>query len=172
MNECIFCKIVNKEIPALVLYEDEKTLAFLDVNPRFEGHTIVIPRTHAEKLTDLSDEEVMHLFKVVKHISKHLEEVFDTDSFNIGSNNGESAGQVVKHLHIHIFPRPKDSEKKYGFEAAFPVNEEAKNKLQETLSKIGNIEPLSFSSEKPKPKPQPKKEEKPKDDWYFDEEIY
>lgn len=171
MNDCVFCKIVAKEIPALVVYDDDKIMAFLDVNPRFEGHTIIIPKQHAETLTDLDDETAAHLFVVVKKVAEDIKEKLGVEAFNLGNNNGEQAGQVVKHLHIHIIPRPEDPERKYGFEAAFPVSEEAKAKLQETYGKIGTIDPVDFSaSPQPQQKPQEQKEEpkEERDEWYFD----
>jgi histidine triad (HIT) family protein len=102
---CIFCKIVNKEIPNYTIYEDESTLAFLDINPRAKGHTVVIPKTHAETPFDLSDELLEKLMVATKKAMKKIEQVLKPDGYNVGWNQKEAGGQVVPHLHIHILPR-------------------------------------------------------------------
>ncbi len=133
--ECIFCKIIEKKIPAAVIYEDPYVISFLDINPRFKGHALVIPKVHVSTLDELGDEALAHLFVVVKHVAKNLKETLGADGYNIISNNGSVAGQVVPHLHIHVVPRYADEKKGIGFEATFPVDEEAKNKLHEIAEK-------------------------------------
>ncbi len=105
MDECIFCKIIKGEIPNHTILEDDNFLAFLDIQPRAKGHTVVIPKKHAERLTDLSDEDTAGILPFVKKTAAKLQEKLSPDGFNIGWNDGKAAGQVVPHLHIHILPR-------------------------------------------------------------------
>jgi len=105
---CIFCEIVNKKIPAEVVYEDGFVLAFLDANPKTLGHTLVIPKKHRERLIDLKEEEIHPFFLGLKKVVLLLQEKLSPDGFNIGANQGEHAGQVVPHLHFHILPRFKN----------------------------------------------------------------
>ncbi len=131
---CIFCKIAKGEIPCNKVYEDEKTLAFLDIGPVSKGHTLVIPKEHAEKIYDLSDESAAALIKGVKKVSKAIEKVFDCD-FNLLNNNGEKAGQLVNHVHIHIIPRRGDVEE---FEYTWPSSKYKKGEAQEIMDNIKN----------------------------------
>ena len=105
MENCIFCKIIKGEIPNYTVYEDDKTLAFLDIAPRSPGHTVVIPKSHVERVSDLADDSVSALFSAVKKTVVKIETALKPDGFNIGWNDGAAAGQVVPHLHIHILPR-------------------------------------------------------------------
>lgn len=102
---CLFCKIIKGEIPCHKIYEDESVLAFLDINPITKGHTVVIPKFHAETLLDLPDDLVDKLFLVVKKVTQQIKDKINPDGFNIGINMRKVAGQVVDHLHIHILPR-------------------------------------------------------------------
>lgn len=102
---CIFCEIVNKEIPASVVYEDENVLSFLDIMPANKGHALIIPKKHYEFLHDIPDEELGDIMKVVKKIAKALSLSIGNGAYNIVMNNGKESGQVVPHAHIHIVPR-------------------------------------------------------------------
>ncbi len=137
--ECVFCKIVDKEIPSATIYEDANVMAFLDINPRFKGHALVIPKIHVTMLDELGDEAIAHLFVVVKHVADTLKKNLGARGYNIIINNGRVAGQVVPHLHVHVIPRYEDNKQGLGFEAAFPVDEEAKKQLEE-LAKKARIE--------------------------------
>ena len=105
MDDCLFCKIAAQKIPALTVYEDKKVMAFLDIAPRAEGHTVVIPKCHAATMVDLPESEIGPLFSVVKSVSELLLKSLKADGFTIGINHGAVSGQVVGHLHIHILPR-------------------------------------------------------------------
>ena len=102
---CIFCKIINKEIPAEIIYEDEKSLVFLDIEPNNPGHCLVVPKQHFENIFDAPEEVLAHLINVAKKISRVLKVAVLAEGINIGINNGASAGQIVPHLHIHVIPR-------------------------------------------------------------------
>lgn len=104
-NNCVFCAIADGEIPSFKVYEDELVLAYLDINPFSEGHVLVIPKAHSEGLLDTSDETLAAVIVRVKKVAEHVRKTLGCDGFNILQNNGEAAGQTVKHVHFHIIPR-------------------------------------------------------------------
>lgn len=104
-NNCVFCAIAAGEIPSFKIYEDELSMAYLDINPFSRGHVLVIPKEHTSCLLDTSDEVLAGLISRVKQIAAHVQKELPCDGFNILQNNGEAAGQTVHHLHFHIVPR-------------------------------------------------------------------
>ncbi|HED04857.1 MAG TPA: HIT family protein, partial [Candidatus Fraserbacteria bacterium] len=107
-ENCIFCQIVNDRLESRTVYEDELTLAFLDVNPLAPGHTVVIPKAHIERLEDLPTEQMGPLFEAVRRVTDKVQQAMKVDATTIGINNGRAAGQAVPHLHVHIIPRRAD----------------------------------------------------------------
>lgn len=105
MADCIFCKIAAGEVKGDWVYENESVLAFLDIRPASRGHTMVIPKVHAERLDLLEDRHVGPLFTGVKTVMRLLEKALRPEGMNIGWNHGWAAGQHVNHLHVHIIPR-------------------------------------------------------------------
>lgn len=105
MNNCIFCKIAGGEIPSITLYEDGDVKVIFDAGPATKGHALVIPKTHAADVFEISDELLAKAHVVAKKIATALKEVTGCDGVNILQNNGEVAGQSVFHLHIHVIPR-------------------------------------------------------------------
>ena len=105
MEDCIFCKIVKKEIPSTIIYEDDNFLAFLDVAPANKGHTLVIPKEHHKTIRDIPDSLLKDVIVVVKKISSAVRSGVVCDGISINMSNGEEAGQVVPHAHFHIIPR-------------------------------------------------------------------
>ena len=105
MNECIFCKIVQKEIPATLLFEDEDVVVFMDIGPIVKGHALVISKKHYESVLDVSDELLAKMHCVAKRVAQAQVDGLNADGVNILQNNGEAAGQEVSHIHIHIIPR-------------------------------------------------------------------
>jgi histidine triad (HIT) family protein len=105
MPDCLFCKIIAKQIPAEVIYEDDHTLAFLDIRPRSVGHAVVVPREHAPTIVALSDAGLAPLFLAVKHVDQLLSRALMPDGMTIGINQGRASGQEVEHLHVHLMPR-------------------------------------------------------------------
>ena len=102
--DCIFCKIINGEIPSYKIYEDEYTYAFLDIAKDIEGHTLVIPKKHALNVLDCETEILTKLLETVQRISKHYVEDLGYDGVNILNASGAAAEQSVFHLHFHILP--------------------------------------------------------------------
>ena len=104
-NDCVFCAIAAGEIPCFKVYEDELVLAYLDINPFSEGHTLVIPKAHTTGLLDTPEETLAALLARVKKVAAHLKTALCCDGFHILQNNGAAAGQTVGHIHFHIVPR-------------------------------------------------------------------
>ncbi|SMO59810.1 HIT family protein [Halorubrum cibi] len=104
-DDCIFCSIVDGEIPARTVYETDEVLAFLDANPLARGHTLVIPKTHAERVGDLDADAASALFDAVSDLTSRVQDAVDADAANVGINDGEAAGQEVPHVHAHVVPR-------------------------------------------------------------------
>lgn len=116
MEGCIFCKIAAREIPANKVYEDDTTLAFMDIRPITRGHLLLIPKKHAQLITELDEETVAHLFKVVRSLDAALRKLDGVKDITILISDGPAAQQEVPHVHIHLIPR-YDSD---GFGLKFP----------------------------------------------------
>ncbi len=104
-DDCIFCKIVAGEIPGTKIYEDEVVLAFLDIGPLSDGHTLVIPKQHFEKMHDCPAELLGQISRCFGKIARAVITAMNSDGYNVLCNNGRAAGQLVGHLHFHIIPR-------------------------------------------------------------------
>ncbi len=104
-SNCIFCKIINKEIPSKVVYEDSDFLAMLDIAPATKGHVLIVPKEHAETLSDLSDDKASKILVLAKKIIVAMQKVHNFTDYNIIQNNGRIAGQSVNHFHLHLIPR-------------------------------------------------------------------
>ncbi len=107
MNDesCVFCRIVRREAPASILHEDDEVLAFLDIRPLNEGHTLVIPKRHYENIYDMPDDLVANIYKLVKRLAVAVKAATKADGITIIQQNGHAAGQEVFHLHVHVVPR-------------------------------------------------------------------
>lgn len=108
MKECIFCKIINGELPCYKIFEYDYTLAFLDIGKEVDGHTIVIPKTHMVNILDCGDETLGHVMSAVKRISNHYVDHCGYTGVNLLNASGTDAEQSVPHLHFHIIPRKND----------------------------------------------------------------
>lgn len=103
--DCLFCKIISKEIEAYIVYENADAVAMLDVHPRALGHTMVLPKEHAPTLLDLAADRVGPVFQAAQTVARKLKRVLECDGLTIGINQGRASGQMVDHLHIHVIPR-------------------------------------------------------------------
>lgn len=106
-KDCIFCKVVKGEIPSTKVYEDDNFIGILDIHPKAEGHTLLITRSHFKTLLDVPNTLGNEILEAVKHIGLNLIKEGKGEGFNVFVNNGEVAGQVVLHAHIHVIPRKK-----------------------------------------------------------------
>ena len=105
----VFCKIVNNEIPAYTIYEDNIVKVFLDVNPIHNGHTLIVPKKHYQDLFDINEDTINYILKIAKQISNLLKEKLNNDGITLCENNGY--GQEIKHFHLHLIPKYKNEEK-------------------------------------------------------------
>jgi len=108
MEECLFCKIINNEIPAYKVYEDDSVLAFLDIHPMSKGHTLIVPKKHAKDIFDLDEETLKNISAVAKKISQKMKDSLGVDGVNLYHASGAFAEQTVFHFHLHVVPRRKD----------------------------------------------------------------
>ena len=104
-EDCIFCRIVDGDIPARTVHEDDDVLAFLDASPLAPGHTLVVPKHHRERLNDATADEAARVFDAVYDLTPRVERAVDADATTVAINNGEVAGQEVPHVHVHLVPR-------------------------------------------------------------------
>ncbi|WP_088042462.1 HIT family protein [Bacillus sp. EAC] len=128
---CIFCKIVEGQIPASKVYEDDNVLAFLDLSQVTEGHTLVIPKNHVENIFSMTEETASVYFKKMPIIANAIKKAFNVEGVNIINNSGAVSGQTVFHYHMHILPRYGKND---GFDVKWETNTE--NYTNEHLQKI------------------------------------
>lgn len=133
MNDCIFCKIINGDIPSMRVYEDDLCIAMLDISPANPGHTLVLPKQHIENILDMPEDLGGHLLMVAKEIGKRQKERLGALGFNVVQNNGTAAGQTVPHFHIHIIPRYENDGQMVLWKPTEPSTE-ALREIQEKLA--------------------------------------
>ncbi len=131
-DDCIFCKIAAGQIPSKTVYEDEKFRAILDISPASKGHTIILPKHHADNIYELPEEDAAGIFVVAKKIAGAMKETMGCEGINILQNNGEIAGQTVFHLHVHVIPRYQEDNIAFSWQHGEPTEEE----LETTSEKI------------------------------------
>ena len=103
--DCIFCDIINGKREGHILYEDDSHIAFLDKYPIDVGHSLVVPKKHHEKITDMEPQKVGDIFTIVPKVASAILKAAKADAFSVGQNNGRAAKQIIPHVHIHIIPR-------------------------------------------------------------------
>lgn len=130
---CIFCKIINKEIPSKIVYEDDLVIAILDLSQATYGHTLVMPKKHYANIYEIDDDTLAHLIKVVKELAIKFKNKLHADGINILNNNDEAAGQTVMHYHIHILPRYKNDDLNINF-----TDHSKDTNLDDVLNKINS----------------------------------
>jgi len=125
-DDCIFCKLANGVFPTNTVYEDEDFRAILDLGPATEGHTLILPKEHADNLLELPDDIAAKALVTAKKVATMLKKKLNADGVNIVQNNGEVAGQTVMHFHIHVIPRYENDGQKIGWNPSEPSAEELK----------------------------------------------
>lgn len=128
---CVFCKIVNGELPSLKVYEDENTMVFMDIAKDVDGHMVAIPKKHVKSILDCDEETLQQLMLTIKKVSCHCVDKCGYDGVNLLNASDESAGQSVPHFHIHIIPRKKGD----GVDA-WPQFDGAKHEIEEIHNNI------------------------------------
>jgi len=136
MSECIFCQITQKQLPASVVYEDEQVVAFLSNRPVNEGHTLVVPKKHYANIYEISQDETAYLFKIVKRVALAVRDSVEAEGIRIVQNNGEAAGQVVFHLHVHVIPMKPQEGFSHGKAYRSPSNSRNVGELEMDAQKI------------------------------------
>lgn len=132
MEDCIFCKIVSKEVPSKIVYEDSDVLAFLDISQVSKGHTLVIPKKHYENVLDTPKDTLLKVISVAKDLGNKYKEILKADGINFMNASGKEAQQSVFHLHFHVVPRYKND----NLDLWFKGNPKAKEEIEETYKKI------------------------------------
>lgn len=133
-NDCVFCKIVNGEIPSKTIYEDDKFKVFFDLGPATRGHALIVPKEHYENIFELDNDLASDVFVLAKRLATVMMDAFKADGFNVIQNNGKLAGQSVFHFHVHLIPRYEGDEA-IKFWKAQETSEKELTKLQEFVKK-------------------------------------
>ena len=138
-DDCIFCKIAAGQIPSKTVYEDERFRAILDNSPASQGHTIILPKNHADNIYELPEEDAAGIFAAAKKIATAMKEVMGCEGVNILQNNGEIAGQTVFHLHVHVIPRYQGDKIAFSWQHGKPAEEEMETiaeKIKQALKTV------------------------------------
>lgn len=134
MSDCIFCKIAQGEIPSKTLYEDEKFRVILDLGPAARGHALILPKEHAADIFELPEETAAAAFVLGKKMAGIMREKLKCDGLNLVQNNGETAGQTVRHFHLHVIPRYQDDGQHIGWIPGEPSQEELEAVRKEIMA--------------------------------------
>ena len=132
MSNCVFCRIVAREIPATVVHEDEHTLAFMDLGQVNPGHVLVAVKAHAENLYALNDAQAGAVLRAAARVGRAIRDAFKPEGLSVYQANGKAAGQTVFHFHIHLLPRHEED----GMALTWPVKNPPREKLEEAAAKI------------------------------------
>jgi histidine triad (HIT) family protein len=132
MTNCLFCKIIAGEIPCYKVYEDENVLAFLDIKPLNPGHTLIVPKKHAEHLLESSEVDVCSILLAAKRIAPAIMQSVGALGCNVNFNVGHAGGQVIFHTHVHIIPRYADD----GYKEWCRVEENIKDNLDGVAERV------------------------------------
>ncbi|MFW9938885.1 MAG: HIT family protein [Candidatus Thorarchaeota archaeon] len=133
IKDCVFCQIIERQIPSKIFFENDYNLAFLDIYPVSKGHSIVIPKNHYANLEEIPDEELSRLYRDIKKIARLIHKKLNLDGYNILQNNFKAAGQVINHFHVHIIPRNENDAR---FSMKIPRNQANDKDLDEVLEII------------------------------------
>ena len=132
MSDCVFCRIIAKQIPATVVHEDEHTLAFMDIGQVNPGHVLVAARAHVEQVYGLDDVQAAAVFRSVARLARAIRDAFSPQGMSLYQANGKAAGQTVFHFHIHLVPRYEND----GMALAWPVKNPAREQLEQNAALI------------------------------------
>ena len=133
MDNCIFCKIANGEIPSATLYEDEEFRVILDLGPATKGHALILPKTHAANIYEISEDMAAKAMILAKKMATKMTKALNSDGFNIVQNNGEPAGQTVFHFHMHLIPRYNGDEAGITWNSG-TLTDDVKNEILEKMN--------------------------------------
>jgi len=131
-NDCIFCSIAAGDLPCAKVYEDASVIGFLDIGPINEGHTLLVPKSHYERLDECPAEDLAAVMACVGGVARAIVAAVDADGYNLLCNTGRVAGQAVGHVHFHVIPRHKAD----GVFARWPAGKYAAGRAEEIAAKI------------------------------------
>jgi histidine triad (HIT) family protein len=137
MSDCVFCRIVARQIPATVVHEDEHTLAFMDLGQVNPGHVLVALKAHAENLYGLNDAQAGAVLRVAAKVGRAIRDAFAPHGLSVYQANGKAAGQTVFHYHVHLVPRYEGD----GMALTWPVKNPPREKLEDYAAKIRSALP-------------------------------
>ena len=132
MSDCVFCRIVAGQIPSTKVYEDEHTLAFMDLGQVNPGHVLVAVKKHASYLFELDETQAAAVARACVNVSKAIQSAFKPEGLSVYQANGKAAGQTVFHYHVHLLPRHAGD----GMELTWPVKNPPREKLEDYAAKI------------------------------------
>jgi histidine triad (HIT) family protein len=132
MSDCVFCKIVARQIPSTVVHEDEATLAFMDIGQVNPGHVLVACKAHAENIYALDETQAAAMSRAVLRVARGIRDAFSPEGLSVYQANGKPAGQTVFHYHVHVVPRAEGD----GMTLAWPVKNPPRAKLEEYAARI------------------------------------
>jgi histidine triad (HIT) family protein len=132
VSDCVFCRIVARQIPASVVYEDEHTLAFMDLGQVNPGHVLVAVKAHAENLYALNDAQAGAVLRTAARVARAIRDAFSPQGLSVYQANGKVAGQTVFHYHVHLVPRHEGD----GMALAWPVKNPPREKLEDYAARI------------------------------------
>jgi len=130
--DCVFCKLVAGQIPASIVYEDDATLAFMDLGQVNPGHVLVACKAHAASIYDLDDAQAAAVFRAAAKVARAVRAAFDPPGLSVYQANGRPAGQTVLHFHLHVLPRHEGD----GMQLVWPVKNPPRERLEEYCAKI------------------------------------
>jgi histidine triad (HIT) family protein len=132
MNDCVFCRIVARQIPATVVHEDDQTLAFMDLGQVNPGHVLVAVKKHAENLYALDDAQAGAVLRAAARVARAIRDAFQPEGLSVYQANGSAAGQTVLHYHVHLVPRHAGD----GMALSWPVKNPPREKLEAYAARI------------------------------------
>ena len=132
MSDCVFCRIVARQIPATVVHEDDQTLAFMDLGQVNPGHVLVAVKKHAENLYALDDAQAGAVLRAAARVARAIRDAFTPEGLSVYQANGSAAGQTVLHYHVHLVPRHAGD----GMALSWPVKNPPREKLEEYAARI------------------------------------
>jgi histidine triad (HIT) family protein len=132
MSQCVFCRIVARQIPATVVHEDEQVLAFMDLGQVNPGHVLVAVKAHAENLYELNDAQAGAVLRAAARLARAIRDAFQPEGLSVYQANGAAAGQTVFHYHVHLVPRHDGD----GMALSWPVKNPPRDKLEDYAAKI------------------------------------
>ncbi len=162
MTDCIFCKIIAGEIPSRKVFENEFSIAILDIYPRNPGHTIVFPKDHSQDFFSISEGSAVELIKTVRKVAVAIQKATGVKGISLVSSNGLTAGQRMPHAHFHVIPRT-EAEKTFGLEEVLPVKKQKDDELDAMAGKISKSIPQAHKESPSEPAREEVKEESAKD---------